>query len=67
MRSLRRALDDLAEGLRALLGPEASRPELVRELLEGHRSRAPFRRARPPRRRASRAHGAAKPRLALVE
>lgn len=58
---LKRALDDLNEGIRSLLGPGDSRPELVDELLGGRRGRAPAPRARSARRErrpraASRAH-----------
>jgi hypothetical protein len=57
MRSLRRAIDDLGEGMGSLLGVGGSRPALVEELL-GVRPdrRQPLRNARfaPPRARGSR-------------
>jgi hypothetical protein len=40
-RSIRRALDDLSEGLQSLLGVGDSCPELVDELLEGRRRTPP--------------------------
>jgi hypothetical protein len=52
MRSVARALDDLAEGVRSLLGDGESRPALVEELLGGDQRRTPPRRQRPPGRAA---------------
>ena len=53
---LRRALDEMNEGVRALLGPERCVPGLVGELLEGGRARAPLRSPRRPHRPAPRSH-----------
>jgi hypothetical protein len=52
MRSLRRAIDDLGEGMGSLLGVGGSRPALVEELLGVRQDRRqPLRNARfaPPR------------------
>ena len=74
---LRRALSEMNEGVRALLGPERCVPELVGELLDGHRESAgtrgdPKACAQRGRTRAAR-RGSARPKrsprsyLALVE
>lgn len=60
MRSVHRALDDLAEGMRSLLSLGESRPGLVDELLGGRRPGAAARRARPPVGAARRAHAPAR-------
>jgi hypothetical protein len=67
VRFLQRALADLNEGIRSLLGPGHSRPELVDELLEGRRGRTPERRARSDRRDAAPPRVASKRRLARVK
>jgi len=65
-RSIRRALDDLSEGIQSLLGVDHSTPELVDELLEGRR-RTPPRATASDRRRAGRPRASAKRHLALVK
>jgi hypothetical protein len=65
---LRRALDDLNEGIRCLLGSGKGRPDLVDELLgEGRRDEPPRREPRPERRRVAHRRPSRGPRLALVE
>lgn len=57
MGSVRRAIDDLGEGMGSLLGTHGSRPALIEELLgEGTERRALPRevRPKPPRRARSR-------------
>ena len=56
MRSVHRALDDLADGMRSLLGLGESRPALVDELLGGRRRRPPARSAGLRGRAARRSH-----------
>jgi hypothetical protein len=67
VRSLRRALDDLGEGIRSLFGAGPARPALVEELLGGRSPDAPPHRARPARRGPRRPRAAASRHLVLVK
>jgi hypothetical protein len=65
-RMLRRALDDLNQGIRSLLGPGDARPALVDELLGG-RSRERRTPRREPRSASGRFRAPARPRLSRVK
>ena len=68
MGSLRRALDDLGEGMGSLLGVGGSRPALVEELLgEGRERRMPPRRLRAAPPRAPRPRASARSHLVRVK
>ena len=68
MRSVRRALADLNEGMGSLLGIGEARPALVDELLAGNRrGRTPPRRARSAPLRVARSDAPAKPHLVRIK
>ena len=67
MAFLQRALADLGEGIRCLLGSGTSRPDLVAELLEGRLGGSPPPGARPRGRAPARRRVAPQRHLVIVK